>query len=92
MMKPLPNRPIAGGTSNNLGLRRYGYWRTGYGPHFLPELDFCVAQAGEYHCKPNYMTGNFEHTYQTQIFCGSGCFDLCVHRSLPNFLYERKGE
>jgi AraC-like DNA-binding protein len=68
MMKLLPNRPIAGGTSNNLGLRRYGYWRTGYGSHFLPELDFCVAQAGEYHCKPNYMTGNFEHTYQTQIF------------------------
>lgn len=68
MMKPLPNRPIAGGTSNNMGLRRYDYWRTGYGPHFLPEVDFCVAQAGEYHCKPNYLTGNFEHTYQTQLF------------------------
>lgn len=67
-MKPRPHRPIAGGTSNNLGLRRYDYWRTGYGPRFLPEVDFCVAQAGEYHCKPNYMTGNFEHTYQTQIF------------------------
>jgi AraC-like DNA-binding protein len=67
-MKPLPNRPIAGGTTNNLGLRRYDYWRTGYGPNFWPELDFCVAQAGEYHCKPNYMTGNFEHTYHTQIF------------------------
>lgn len=68
MMKPRPNRPIAGGTNNNLGLRRYDYWRTGYGPHFLPELNFCLAQAGEYHCKPNYLTGNFEHTHQTQIF------------------------
>jgi AraC-like DNA-binding protein len=67
-MKLPPSRPIAGDTTNNLGLRRYDYWRTGYGPHFLPELDFCVAQAGEYHCKPNYVTGNFEHSYQTQIF------------------------
>jgi len=78
MMKHLPNRPIAGGTTNNLGLRRYDYWRTGYGPRLLPELDFCVAQAGEYHCKPNYLTGNFEHTYQTQIFyhvSGEAVFD-----------------
>ena len=67
-MKPHPNRPIAGGTSNNLGLRRYDYWRTGYGPHFVPELDFCVAQAGEYHCKPNYATGSFEHTEHIQLF------------------------
>jgi len=47
---------------------RYDYWRMGYGSPPPPELDFCIIQAGEYHCKPNYATGNFDHTDHTQVF------------------------
>ena len=47
---------------------RYDYWRTGYGQHTPPELEFWIAQVGEYHCKPGYETGDFEHTGRTQLF------------------------
>lgn len=67
-MQNRPHRPIAGGTTNNLGLRRYDYWRTGYGPRPEPGLELVVAQAGEYHTKPNYVTTNPEHTHHTQFF------------------------
>jgi AraC-like DNA-binding protein len=68
MVKHLPSRPIAGGTNDGVRPVRYSYWRTGYGSSFPLQPDFWVAQAGEYHCKPGYMTGDFEHTNRTQIF------------------------
>lgn len=68
MEKKLPSRPIAGGTRNGTRLRRYAYWRTGYGSNLPDRLDFYLVQAGEFHCKPNYQTGNFEHGEQTQLF------------------------
>ncbi len=68
MINSLPSRPISGGTNNGGRPRRYNYWRTGYGLSIPANLDFYVAQAGEYHCKPDYITGSFEHTHQTQVF------------------------
>jgi len=68
MVKQLLLRPIAGGTNDGARPARYDYWRTGYGTSNPAGLDFWVAQAGEYHCKPNYITGDFEHTNRTQVF------------------------
>ncbi len=68
MVKNFPQRPIAGGTANGARPIRYNYWRTGYGASIFPNLDFFVVQAGEYHSKANYRTGNFEHTEHTQFF------------------------
>ena len=68
MVQRFPNRPITGGTNNGTRPMRYDYWRTGYGPKIPPNLDFYVAMAGEFHCKPNYTIGNSEYTHQTQIF------------------------
>jgi AraC-like DNA-binding protein len=68
MVKNLPFRPITGGTMEGLRPARYDYWRTGYGAPKPPHLEFWVAQAGEYHCKPGYVTGDFEHTNRTQIY------------------------
>lgn len=62
------NLPIAGGTNNGTRPLRFDYWRMGYGPATPPNLDFYVSTAGEFHCKPNYVTGNFEYTHQTQFF------------------------
>ncbi len=68
MVKQWPARPIAGGTNDGTRPARYDYWRTGYGLPNPVGLDFWVAQAGEYHCKPNYSTGDFEHTRRIQVF------------------------
>lgn len=79
MVNRLPNRPIAGGTNNGTRPMRYDYWRTGYGPPTPPNLDFYVTMAGEYHCKPNYRTGSFEHAHQTQVFyhlAGEAVFEV----------------
>lgn len=61
-------RPIAGGTNNGVRPHRYDYWRTGYGSAPEPPVDHWVAQVGEYHCKPGYQAGEFEHGDRTQVF------------------------
>ena len=45
---------------------RYTYWRVGYGDTANYPLEFWIHSAGEYSCKPNYLTGDFhwEHTHQ----------------------------
>ncbi len=68
MVKSLPPRPITGGTNEGVRPMRYNYWRTGYGSAIPSHLDFWVAQAGEYHCKPGYVTGDFEYTGRVQIY------------------------
>ncbi|NOZ48799.1 MAG: AraC family transcriptional regulator [Chloroflexi bacterium] len=61
-------RPIAGGTKNGVRPFRYDYWRTGYGSPPSQALDFFVAQAGEYHCKAGYVSGDYEFTPHYQFF------------------------
>jgi AraC-like DNA-binding protein len=59
---------MAGGTNNGRRPARYSYWRVGNGlpaPHVLP---FYIEQAGEYHCKPRYVTGSLDHPDITQIY------------------------
>lgn len=63
-----PSRPMAGGTADGARPRRYNYWRTGFGEQIFSSLDFYVVQAGEYHCKPNYATGDFEDAGYTHFF------------------------
>lgn len=63
-----PLRPISGGTNDGIRPLCYDYWRTGYGVPIAPKPDLWVAQAGEYHCKPGYETGSFEHSERTQLF------------------------
>jgi AraC-like DNA-binding protein len=63
-----PIRPISGGTNDGERPLRYDYWRTGYGVPIIPKPDLWVAQAGEYHCKQGYETGNFEHSQRIQLF------------------------
>ncbi|MFQ5615824.1 MAG: hypothetical protein ACE5GO_05115, partial [Anaerolineales bacterium] len=80
-----PKRPPAGGTANGIRPRRYDYWRTGYNEEQPGELAFWVAQAGEYHCKPGYFTGDFEHANRTQFFyhlTGDAAF-YCVDHPTP---------
>ena len=60
-------RPISGGTKNGVRPFRYDYWRTGYGSP-SPALDFYVVQAGEYHCKAGYVSGDYELTSHYQFF------------------------
>ncbi|MFQ5401727.1 MAG: helix-turn-helix domain-containing protein [Anaerolineae bacterium] len=67
-MSKFPTRPISGGTNDGVRPMRYDYWRTGYGERIPVQLAFWVAQAGEYHCKPGYQTGSFEHSRRTQLF------------------------
>lgn len=63
-----PRRPIAGGSYYGLHPERYEYWRVGYGaPEGLP-LDFWFERVGEFHCKPNYVTGEFHWTHTVQLF------------------------
>ena len=61
-------RPIAGGTNDGVRPRRYDYWRTGYGSAPSSPVALWVAQVGEYHCKPGYQAGDFEHGDKTQAF------------------------
>ncbi len=68
MISRFPNRPIAGGTNDGLRPIRYTYWRTGYGEAIPPQLDFWVAQAGEYHGKPGYVADSSEHSHRHQFF------------------------
>ena len=83
MEKKLPSRPIAGGTNNGTRLKRYDYWRTGYGANLPDRLDFYLAQAGEFHTKPNYATGSFEIADLTQVFyhlAGETSFEYPGHK------------
>ncbi|RME80878.1 MAG: AraC family transcriptional regulator [Caldilineae bacterium] len=61
-------RPIAGGTKEGVRLLRYDYWRTGYGAASEKVPDMFVAQAGEYHCKAGYVSGDYEFTPRYQFF------------------------
>jgi len=75
-------RPIAGGTKNGVRPFRYDYWRTGYGAAPSQPLDFFVAQAGEYHCKAGYVSGDYEFTPRFQFFYhkeGQALFE-CRHK------------
>ncbi len=83
----LPSRPITGGTNEGARPTRYDYWRTGYGASNPINLDFWVAQAGEYHCKPGYTTGDFEHGQRIQIFYhlgGAAVFSYTKRSTLIN--------
>ncbi|MEM7118752.1 MAG: AraC family transcriptional regulator [Chloroflexota bacterium] len=62
-------RPIMGGTNAGERPLRYDYWRTGYGQPLESQLEFWIAQAGVYHCKPHYATGHFERrVFSLQFF------------------------
>lgn len=63
-----PLRPISGGTNDGMRPLLYDYWRTGYGVPIIPKPDLWVALAGEYHCKPGYATGSYEHSDRIQLF------------------------
>ncbi|MEM7348448.1 MAG: helix-turn-helix domain-containing protein [Chloroflexota bacterium] len=67
MKKPLI-RPTSGGTHHGERPMRYHYWRTGYGLPLPLPLEFWVSHAGEYHCKANYITDNYDHTVGTVQF------------------------
>lgn len=98
MVKSLPPRPIAGGTNDGLRPARYDYWRTGYGAPIPLQLDFWVAQAGEYHTKPGYITGDFEHTERTQVFyhlegeASLKCSGYCTSVSRGDLLIIPQGQ
>ncbi len=61
-------RPTAGGTHNGERPMRYHYWRTGYGTPLPLPLEFWVSLAGEYHCKPKYVTDSYESFVGTLQF------------------------
>jgi AraC-like DNA-binding protein len=78
MTKHLPQRPMTGGTNNGIRPARYHYWRVGYGAQESFALDFWVERAGEFHCKPGYVTGSVDHPDSTQVFyhlAGDATFD-----------------
>ncbi len=56
-----PARPTAGGTAEGRRPARYRYWRTGFGTPLPYPMEFWVQQAGEYHCRPHNVTGDFEY-------------------------------
>jgi AraC-like DNA-binding protein len=61
-------RPIMGGTNRGIRPVRYDYWRVGYGSPESFALDFWIERAGEFHCKPNYVTTHFDHPSSTQFY------------------------
>lgn len=61
-------RPVAGGTNDGRRPARYTYWRVGYGDAGGYDLAFHVERAGEYHCKPAYLTGSIDHPEATQLY------------------------
>lgn len=61
-------RPIAGGTNEGRRPERYRYWRVGYGAAESFPLPFTIERAGEYHCKPAYLTGSIDHPEATQVY------------------------
>lgn len=73
---------MSGGTNNGLRPARYHYWRVGYGARGFFGLDFWVERAGEFHCKPGYVTGSVDHPEWTQVFfhlSGAATFDAGGH-------------
>ena len=61
-------RPILGGTKNGERPQRYSYWRVGYAKTIPSQLDFWVAQAGEYHSEKCFLTNHFEHANYHQFY------------------------
>lgn len=61
-------RPLAGGTNDGRRPARYTYWRVGYGSAAGYALPFHVERAGEFHTRPDYLTGNSDHPEATQIY------------------------
>ena len=51
-------RPQIGGTMNGIRPTHYEYWRVGKAGEGIPQLDFWIERAGEYHCKPQH---NYPH-------------------------------
>lgn len=67
-IRPGLRRPMAGGTNDGRRPARYTYWRVGYG---LPDgyrSRFTIERAGEYHCRPGYLTGSIDHPLATQVY------------------------
>jgi AraC-like DNA-binding protein len=65
---PAPRRPMAGGTNEGRRPARYTYWRVGYGSPERYSMAFHIERAGEYHCKPAYLTGSIDHPDATQVY------------------------
>jgi AraC-like DNA-binding protein len=61
-------RPMTGGTNDGRRPVRYIYWRVGYGGVASADLPFLIEQAGEYHCRPAYLTGSIDHPDATQVY------------------------
>lgn len=83
--KPLPHRPIMGGTNNGERLIYFDYWRVGQGGRGSYPLDFWVEQAGEYHCKAGFVTGNYTDQHWIHVFyhlAGDAVFEY-TQRSIP---------
>ena len=98
-----PFRPVVGGTNNGTRPRRYAYWRTGYGERKPNNLEFWIAQAGEYHSQATDFTGDFEHTKRQQFYyhiAGEGVLkqaveeisvrrgDMLIIPPQTNFIYQ----
>ncbi len=83
--KTRPHRPIMGGTNEGERPTNFSYWRVGYGGRERFRLDFWVEQAGEFHCKPGYITAGHDTGGLTHIFYqleGEGVFES-TQRSIP---------
>jgi AraC-like DNA-binding protein len=61
-------RPITGGTNDGRRPVRYTYWRVGYGDVPSADLPFVIERAGEYHCRPDYLSGSIDHPSATQVY------------------------
>jgi AraC-like DNA-binding protein len=61
-------RPMTGGTNEGRRPARYNYWRVGYGDSGIFVLPFVIERAGEYHCRPAYLTGSIDHPDATQVY------------------------
>ncbi len=61
-------RPLAGGTNDGRRPTRYTYWRVGYGSAAGYALPFHVERAGEFHTRPDYLTGSGDHPEATQVY------------------------
>ncbi len=87
MARKTVRRPKSGGTQNGMIPQRYDYWRFGTGtPEHYP-LDFYVEGAGEYHCKPNYVTGIFDRPNATHFYYhlqGNAEFEYGLNRTTVN--------
>ncbi len=61
-------RPQVGGTNDGRRPARYTYWRVGYGSAAGYALPFHVERAGEFHTRPDYLTGSGDHPEATQLY------------------------